>query len=61
MSGTFVYVGRVCLFSRLISLLFVTSRCRSLLASFLLLDRSLARGGLASSGGLLLGGFGRHF
>lgn len=61
MDNTFVDVGRVSLFSRLISLLFVAGRCRGLLASFLLLDRSLACRGLASSGGLLLGSFGRHF
>lgn len=61
MDDTFVDVGRVSLFSRLISLLFVAGGCRGLLASFLLLDRSLACGGLASSGGLLLGGFGSHF
>jgi hypothetical protein len=58
-SHTFVDVRRVCLLARLGALLLVTGR-GGLLASFLLLGRSLGCGGLG--GGLLLCcGFGRHF
>lgn len=59
---TFVDVAGVCLLPRLASLLLLARRSGGgLLASLLLIGGSLAGWGLATSGGLLLGSFGRHF
>jgi hypothetical protein len=59
---TFVDVGRVSLFPGLSTLLLLARRSgRGLLASLLLLSGGLASGGLSTSAGLLLCGFGRHF
>lgn len=59
---TFVDVARVRLLPRLASLLLLTRwSSGSLLAGLLLVGGSLTSWGLATSGGLLLGSFGRHF
>jgi len=55
-----VDVGGVSLLSGLGALLFLTTSSGRLFASFLLLG-SLASGGLAGGGRLLLSGFRRHF
>ena len=59
---TFVDVARVGLLPRLATLLLLARRGGGgLLASLLLVGRCLASWGLATSGGLLLSSFGRHF
>lgn len=59
---TLVDVGRVGLLASLAALLLLARGSGgSLLAGLLLLSRSLSSWGLATSAGLLLGSFGRHF
>ena len=59
---TFVDVARVGLLPRLATLLLLARRSGGgLLAGFLLIGRCLASWGLATSRGLLLSSFGRHF
>lgn len=62
MIHTFVDVRRVGFLPGLAALLLLARRSScGLLASFLLLSGGLASRGLATSAGLLLGSFGRHF
>lgn len=59
---TLVDVGRIGLLAGLATLLLLARGSGgSLLAGLLLLSRSLSSWGLATSAGLLLGSFGRHF
>lgn len=58
---TFIDVGGVSFLPSLSTLLLVTGRSCCLLACLFLFSRCLSGWGLAASGWLLLGSFGRHF